>query len=231
MSEKNKQTKGLIRPRKLNRNGIPVFDREEDLFSVFRDMPEYEHGDQDNNVQVLNPGQDIVPEKKTNPNNKHGLPILPGSSSLSRLFAKKASQVEQEQDEDFPTLLEESLRGKNGAALLRHKREKEPPEPVPLKIKLKRYPHPEDELDLHGDTAVRAVVRSESFLRTAWRAGIFTVSIVVGRGLHSEFGAVLPHVVEDLLVKLKKEGVVLWFEWDRKLKVRSGAVIVYLKQF
>jgi len=31
-------------------------------------------------------------------------------------------------------------------------------------------------------------------------------------------------------LKLKKEGVVLWFEWDKKFKSRSGAVIVYLKQ-
>jgi hypothetical protein len=42
---------------------------------------------------------------------------------------------------------------------------------------------------------------------------------------------VLPDVVEDLVVAMKKEGSVLWFAWDRKKKNRSGAMIVYLKQF
>jgi len=60
---------------------------------------------------------------------------------------------------------------------------------------------------------------------------VFTLRVVVGRGLHSEFGAVLPHVVEDLLVRLKRDGVVLWFEWDRKIKSHSGSLVVYLNQF
>ncbi len=213
---------------KRNRNGIPVFDRGEDLFFMFKEMSEAAPPREQSRetVSAVRSGSGSRP--KSNPNDRNGLPILCRSTSLSKLFANKAQKGED--DEDFPTLLERSLKGKNGAALLRDKREKDLPEPVPLKKQLKRYPPPEEELDLHGDTAVRAVVRSESFVRTAWRAGEFTVSIVVGKGLHSESGAVLPDVVEDLLVRLKKEGVVLWFEWDRKFKNRSGAVIVYLKQ-
>ncbi len=213
---------------KLNRNGIPVFDRGEDLFFMFKEMSEADPSREQSRKTVSAAGSGPGSRQKSNPNDRNGLPILSRSTSLSKLFAAKACQVET--DEDFSTLLERTLKGKNGAALLRDKREKDLPDPVPLKKQLKRYPPPEEELDLHGDTAVRAVVRSESFVRTAWRAGEFTVSIVVGKGLHSKFGAVLPDVVEDLLVKLKKEGVVLWFEWDRKFKSRSGAVIVYLKQ-
>ncbi|WP_187149267.1 Smr/MutS family protein [Desulforapulum autotrophicum] len=219
--------------KQLNRNGIPVFDRGEDLFFMFKEMSEAGLPATDQSCeQIPDTVSAVEPEpgsrQKSNPNDRNGLPILSRSTSLSRLFATKAQKIED--DEDFPSLLERSLRGKNGAALLRDKREKDFPEPVPLKKQLKRYPPPEEELDLHGDPAIRAVVRSESFVRTAWRAGEFTVSIVVGKGLHSEFGAVLPDVVEDLLVRLKKEGIVLWFEWDRKFKSRSGAVIVYLKQ-
>ena len=100
-----------------------------------------------------------------------------------------------------------------------------------LKKRLKRYPPPEKQLDLHGLTGAEADVQAETYLRHSWRNGFFTLRLVVGRGLHSEAGAVLPHVVEDLLVRLKRDGVVLWFEWDRKQKFRSGAVIVYLNQF
>lgn len=230
---------------KLNRNGIPVFDRGEDLFSIFSTVskPDKRMGEEnydqvwEQNCEQNPQGNgrlDSLPDpalnKNSNPNDRNGLPILSCSKSLSRLFSDKAAR-RTEEEEDFPTLLAQSLRGKSGAALLRDKREKNLPEPVPLKKRLKRYPPPEEELDLHGDTAARALVRSESFVRTAWRAGKFTLSIVVGKGLHSEFGAVLPDVVEELLVRLKKEDLVLWFEWDRKLKIQSGAVIVYLKQF
>ncbi len=230
---------------KLNRNGIPVFDGGDDLFSIFTSPTrlgksgEEENSNHDSELNDYqnteeNENSDSLPapasSKRSNPNDRNGLPILSRSKSLSRLFSDKAAS-RTEEEEDFPTLLEQSLRGKNEAALLREKREKNRPDPVPLKKRLKRYPPPEEELDLHGDTAARALVRSESFIRTAWKAGRFTLTIVVGRGLHSEFGAVLPNVVEDLLVRFKKEGVVLWFEWDRKRKSQSGAVIVYLRQF
>lgn len=222
-----------------------MFDKGEDLFSIFSSASlrskiigeeNYDDDLDENFEHNLRNNEDFdssyapILNKRTNPNDRNGVPFLSRSTSLSRLFSDKAARMTEE-EEDFPTLLEQSLRGKNEAALLRDKREKGLPEPVPLKKRLKRYPPPEDELDLHGNTAARALVRSESFVRTAWRAGKFTLTIVVGKGLHSEFGAVLPDVVEDLLTRLKKEGVVLWFEWDRKLKIQSGAVIVYLKQF
>ncbi|MCP4117275.1 MAG: Smr/MutS family protein [Desulfobacteraceae bacterium] len=231
MSGKTKKNKGLGTTPRKNKNGIPVFDRGEDLFSLFKKMPEAapEEGERKSSVTqagAMAPGR----KKRGKRNNKHGLPVLDGSGSLARMFAARGRSQEEE-TEDFPSMLSASLGGKGEGALLREKREKDRPDPMPLHKRLKRYPPPESELDLHGDTAVRAVVRSELFIRNAWRAGGFTVRIVVGKGLHSEFGAVLPDVVEDLLVKLKKEGVVLSFEWDRKLKTRSGSVIVYLKQF
>jgi DNA-nicking Smr family endonuclease len=231
--------------KRLNRNGIPVFDKGEDLFSIFSSASRRsklmgeENFDQDKkqnceeNIEI-NEESDFssapVPNKRSNTKDRNGVPFLSRSTSLSRLFADKAALMTEE-EEDFSTLLEQSLKGKNEAALLRNKREKDRPDPVSLKKRLKRYPPPEEELDLHGNTAAMALVRSESFIRTAWRAGKFTLTIVVGRGLHSEFGPVLPDVVEDLLSRLKKEGVVLFFEWDRKRKAQSGAVIVYLKQF
>ena len=54
---------------------------------------------------------------------------------------------------------------------------------------------------------------------------------VVGKGLHSDLGPVLPDVVEDVLKEMKKQGLVIFYEWDKKKKSKSGAVIAYLKQF
>jgi DNA-nicking Smr family endonuclease len=231
MSGKTRKNKGLETAQKTNKNGIPVFDRGEDLFFLFRELPDEAPEEGEKKRSVASGGRsEPVGEKRVNRNNKHGLPVLDGSGSLAGMFAARG-RVEEAETEDFPALLSASLKGKGEGSLLREKREKSLPDPVPIHKRVKRYPPPESQLDLHGDTAVRAVVRSELYIRNAWRAGGFTVRVVVGKGLHSEFGAVLPDVVEDLLVKLKKEGVVLWFEWDRKLKTRSGSVIVYLKQF
>ncbi len=55
--------------------------------------------------------------------------------------------------------------------------------------------------------------------------------IIVGKGLHSDPGPVLPDTIEDLLLDLKARDIVLGFSWERKKKSRSGAVIVYLRQF
>ncbi|SLM27920.1 conserved hypothetical protein [Desulfamplus magnetovallimortis] len=160
---------------------------------------------------------------------KHGIPFLDGSESLSRLFREKSYETGEE--EVFPKLLEDSLKGKNRDAIMREKSDRGVPEPLPLKKRLKRYPPAQNVLDLHGMTSAAARQRVEQWLRRLWRNGFFTLQIIVGRGIHSEFGAVLPDVVEDILIRLKKEGVVLWFEWDRKRKSQSGALIVYLNQF
>ncbi|WP_459914311.1 Smr/MutS family protein [Desulfocicer niacini] len=161
------------------------------------------------------------------------MPFLDKDQHLSDVFkvSEKEDESAPEEVENFSELLESSLKGKNQDALLREKRDRAPSAPVSLKKRLKRYPPPEKQLDLHGLTGAEADVQAETYLRHSWRNGFFTLRLVVGRGLHSEAGAVLPHVVEDLLVRLKRDGVVLWFEWDRKQKFRSGAVIVYLNQF
>ncbi|MBU2628970.1 MAG: Smr/MutS family protein, partial [Proteobacteria bacterium] len=99
------------------------------------------------------------------------------------------------------------------------------------KKRLKRYPSPEVELDLHGYTTIGAQVKARSFIRTAKHQGFFTIRIIVGKGLHSDLGPVLPDVVEDVLREMKKQDLVIWYEWDKKKKSKSGAVIVYLKQF
>jgi len=102
---------------------------------------------------------------------------------------------------------------------------------MPLKKRLKRYPPVEIELDLHGYNAIGAQVKTRSFISSCKQQGFFTVRIIVGKGLHSDLGPVLPDVVEDVVKEMKKQGLVIFYEWDKKKKPKSGAVIVYLKQF
>lgn len=160
--------------------------------------------------------------------NRHGLPVMDdfrisfGSDDEPASPDRAADEMAEE--EDFASLLAESLRPpKKGRRF--------EPKPVPLKKRIQRYPPPETELDLHGFAALGAELKAKSFLVSCQQQGFFTVRIIVGKGLHSELGPVLPDTVEDLLRELKKENIVLGFKWDRKKKARSGAVIVYLRQF
>ncbi|WP_035237405.1 Smr/MutS family protein [Desulfobacter vibrioformis] len=138
---------------------------------------------------------------------------------------KTAEQApaDTEPEADFSTLLE--------AFLKQNCPPRHAPKPMPLKRRLKRYPPPEADLDLHGFTAIGARVKTRSFISNAHVQGFFTLRIIVGKGLHSEGGPVLPHVVEDLLKEMKKENIVLAYEWEGRKKSKSGSVLVYLKRF
>jgi len=230
MASKDSNKQNVTPARWVNRNGIPVFKNDQDLERLFAHMvPE------DLSVNGEDGSGDTAGKATPRPviRDRHGLPFLDKDQHLSDVFrvSENEDKTPPQEVEIFSELLESSLKGKNQDALLREKRDREPPAPVPLKKRLKRYPPPEKQLDLHGLTAAEADAQAENYLRHSWRNGFFTLRLVVGKGLHSEAGAVLPHVVEDLLVRLKRDGVVLWFEWDRKQKSRSGAVIVYLNQF
>ncbi len=152
---------------------------------------------------------------------KHGLPVL---DDLAADPGSEREITDDEQSQDFTSLLEESLAGKTAPS-------RPKPNSMPIKKRIKRYPPVERQLDLHGCNAAQAQVRTRSFIENSKYKGYFTLRIIVGKGRHSPMGPVLPDVVEDLLVVMKKEGSVLWFEWDRKKKNRSGSLIVYLKQF
>lgn len=148
--------------------------------------------------------------------NRHGLPVMDKGVC--------SSDTETSETENFPALLEAFLSKPDRPA-------RSSPDPMPYHKRIKRYPPPENDLDLHGFTALGAELKARSFLISCQQQGYFTVRIIVGRGLHSELGPVLPDMIEDLLAKLKARDIVLGFAWERKKKSRSGAVIVYLRQF
>ena len=90
------------------------------------------------------------------------------------------------------------------------------------------YPPPQATLDLHGEIAIVAERKTVSFVHVSQAEGLKTVRIITGKGLHSPGGkAVLPDVVEGQLAVLKHEGVVVNYGWDKKVKSKSGAILVY----
>ncbi len=252
MVKKRNNKDGFKKASKKNRNGVPVLDGGEDFFSLFnnaaspainsREIPEEKITSKETSVKSIPKKQSVKNKVKIGseenfqhrlagvkkPNlkkDKHGVQILNPSENFKEVFQEK-SEVE-----NFPDLLDLSLKGKNMQTMMIEKRDKAVPAPVPLKKRLKKYPPPQKILDLHGDTAATAELKADTYIRTCKRNGIFTLRIVVGKGLHSEWGPVLPDTIEDLLVKLKKQDIVLWFNWDRKKKSQSGSLIVYLKQY
>lgn len=215
-----------------NRAGIRQLDDQRDLRTYFMPAaPEEPDPPARPSAQAK-----AVPRREKGPESeiaaatdRHGIPRLDDQTDLRALFEAgleegEDSAADKELGEVFQASLDHDARRlmkkKTGGFFA--------PRRLTLKEKLRRYPAPQAQLDLHGDTALIARQRADSFLRTAGAAGTLTARIIVGKGLHSESGAVLPDVIEDLLVTLKRDGRVLTFRWDKDLKRKSGAVIVYL---
>jgi len=206
-----------------HKNDLPKLASDKDFIEAF-----LMDGEKDLKENQEKSKRHVESKKKLN---KHGLPFLDDyetwmnekldSDNLSRVAEQDAAEPEPE--EAFSTLLEASLKN--------HRPSCKAPKPMPLKRRLKRYPPPEATLDLHGFTAIGAQVKARSFISSAHTQGFFTLRIIVGKGLHSEDGPVLPHVVEDLIKEMKKDNIVLSYKWEGVKKTKFGAVLVYLKRF
>lgn len=222
-----KQDKAPYTKKNLTKNDLPVLDSAQDLFSVFMNPP--------------TPGEDEIQPIPGAPAgarlNKHGLPVidsfeskfLAGETSGSSDLPPNKNKDEGSEDSDaleenFELLLEASLKQTTGPP-------KKKPTAMPVKKRLKRYPPPEAELDLHGFTALGADLKAKAFISTCKHQGYFSLRLIVGKGLHSDMGPVLPHVVEGVLKILKDQNIVLAYEWEGQKRSKSGALIVYLKQF
>lgn len=222
--QKNVKSRSCKSVARTTRNGFPILDDLDD-FSLFMKMKadcikrtDDEYLPSDNLTALIKKG------KRQELKNKHGIPMLPDRESVSS--EENGNEIEKN---EFMRLLNDSLGGKTRDVLMNEKgvravRKK----PLSLKEKMKRYPLPQSQLDLHGYTAIKAELRAETFLKNAYGNQIHTVIIIVGKGLHSDEGAVLPGVIEGLIIRLRKDGIVLFYEWENEKKVRSGSVSVYL---
>ncbi len=158
---------------------------------------------------------------------RKGIRIIGGGEDLWTLMTHGHAPAEPEPD--FAEMLEDHLSRTAMAEVLREKREGLglPPN-QPAAARKKRYPPPQDELDLHHLTAPAAAARIEPFIRQARARRLRTVRIIVGRGSHSLEGAVLPKVVRDEVIGLKRRKLLEAHEWEKGHWRRSGALVVYL---
>jgi DNA-nicking Smr family endonuclease len=236
------------RQKKTTRTGIPILDRDTDLYRLFlkNENPKAEDG----KAAIAPPAVDAtasrpeLSEKKPPDSNRHGLPILETEASLFELFGEAAPGVshpdtpgEKSQSEQDPSfgrrfagLVQRTFSGRRLEDILDEKgdltRRKKP---MSTGQKIKAYPAVQEQIDLHGCTVIQAESRTEAFIRASSRKGLMTLRIIVGKGLHSKGAAVLPDAVHDRLSALKAQGDVLAFEWERHKKQKSGAIIVYLE--
>lgn len=217
-TRKNKQ--------KLKRkNGLPKLASDNDFLDAFL---------MDGQEAVKEKLEDLKKPVEPRSNlNKHGLPFLDDyetwmnkntdSQTLSADKTAEQASAASESEMAFSTLLDASLK--------QNRPPRHAPKPMPLKRRLKRYPPPEADLDLHGFTAIGAQIKARTFISSAHVQGFFTLRIIVGKGLHSEDGPVLPHVVEDLLKEMKDDNLVLSYKWEGGKRSKFGALLVYLKRF
>ncbi len=203
VNKARKEKKGL---KHRNKNDLPVFDADHDFLTAFEKKVQTKPDSLENT---------FIESFKKNQRNKHGVKVMDPMQTDHNLT---------QGHENFSELLEESFKKRKVKSVKKTS-------PMSVKKRLKRYPPVEAELDLHGYNTIGAQMRARSFISSCKHKGFFTLRIIVGKGLHSDTGAVLPDVVEDVLREMKKLDQVIFYEWDKKKKTRSGALIVYLKQF
>lgn len=93
----------------------------------------------------------------------------------------------------------------------------------------KDYPKPQDSLDLHNYKGEEARRKTVNYLKNSQFNKLKTVRIITGKGIHSENAkAVVRGVVSETVIALKREGLVMDYEWENKTEQKSGAIIVYL---
>lgn len=156
---------------------------------------------------------------------KKGFRVLTAEHDFFQLFGEE-SKSEQE---DFARMFKEFQADRRQQRLLQEKiLSEDTPKPLTLRERIKAYPAPQAELDLHGYKGPEAEKLTIHFIRDARLKRIRTVRLIVGKGLHSQGKAVLPDVVEKIILQLKMKKWILGFNWEKKDKRKSGALIVYL---
>ena len=220
--ERGDQTSSKRRGKlQVNRHGLPLLDDKDDLHRRF-DRSLAEPSPSDDHSDAHTPLAGDCSRK-----DKHGIPVLDHCHDLGRLLSMSAEDALS--DEELAVEFERSIAHDTHTLIKKKTGGIFPARKLTLKERLKRYPRPQGQMDLHGATADQARQRTDAYIRNALADGLFTVRIIVGKGLHSEAGAVLPDVVEDRLIQLKRDGCILSYRWEKGLKRKSGAVIVYLE--
>lgn len=185
-------------------NGVK-YENNEDFAALFEESENEEQGGKQT-------GKAAKPEKKAAELNE-----------FTKLFADRTEKKPHDPDE-FAKLLDEY----SDIDFEIHKREKE----LDAKGQKDLFRPwvgsimPQREIDLHGLTQEDAENIVQNAVRTMKKEGVSRLRIVTGKGLHSQFAPVLPNAIDDLLLKLKKEGLFSRIEWEKGEIRNSGYVDV-----
>jgi DNA-nicking Smr family endonuclease len=233
----------------VNRHGLPILKDDEDLALLFSREdggPQMPLGGRHHALEARRPpaldaaaanaAKESPPGAPPLRRDRHGLPLLAPEADLETLFGGQPDPAAPARTRfspaapPFARLVQRSLGERDLQQLLEEKirRERRAVQSVSIRQQIKAHPPPQRQLDLHGCTALQAQQRTEAFVHGALHAGLATVRIIVGRGLHSPGRAVLPDAVAEKLAELKGRGKVLTFQWEKHKKSKSGALIVYL---
>jgi len=85
---------------------------------------------------------------------------------------------------------------------------------------------PDHTLDLHGMLKDDALRKVEITVKDMKLRGYLKLRIITGKGKHSENEPVIPDAVDDLLLKLKREGFIRTITWENRIVKGSGFVDV-----
>jgi DNA-nicking Smr family endonuclease len=85
---------------------------------------------------------------------------------------------------------------------------------------------PDHTLDLHGMLKDDALRKVEITVKDMKARGYVKLRIITGKGKHSENQPVIPDAVDELLIKLKREGVIRMISWENRTVKGSGFVDV-----
>ncbi len=230
--KKKKQKKKMKKRTVANKNGIRILSGQEDLYELFGAEEPEKIGNPEK-TEWEKTGKSEFPKAPARKLDKNGLPVFDEQDNFFVLFDVDESEPgtvphKIKPADKFAGMLERSLEGKSMDDLLREKGQTGKTKRVGIKQRIKKYPPPQGQLDLHGCNGVQAEIMTESFVRKAHAQRVRTLRLIVGKGLHSQGESVLPDVVEDKIVRLKKERVVLTYKWEKRLKTKSGSMIVYL---
>ncbi len=103
------------------------------------------------------------------------------------------------------------------------------PELRKLKVSKSRAAEPQATLDLHGQTAEKALRSLERFVTESVSLGLKTILVITGKGLRSKKGvSVLKQTVEAWLYQTGKRRIRAFSEAPRTLGGR-GAYVLYLR--
>lgn len=212
------------------RTGIPILAKHADLERMMQEprVPSEEKKQKlsPHDKKIKNHTPKKTPQARKN---RHGIPVLKDKIDWNLVFDSEEKDTNTE--ETFAALLEKSLGFKELDVLLHEKKQEPPPPLLPLKKRLARYPSPEETLDLHGFSGIQASLKTEIFLEDAKKKGLFTVRVITGKGLHSDGPAILPGIVEQKILELKRKDLILAYQWENKSGKPHGSVRIYLKQF